>query len=138
MPSSSSHPLARPLTAAEAEASRAAFGRNVLTVKRKKSFFRRFLSNLSDPVIRILLAKGHRVEQLKSEALRIVLGVLLLVFGSTILAVGEDIVKLLLAIIGWIIIALTTVLGVIEILHIALEKPNYKTGEPIYVEHTEE
>ena len=55
MPSSSSHPLARPLTAAEAEASRAAFGRNVLTVKRKKSFFRRFLSNLSDPVIRILL-----------------------------------------------------------------------------------
>ena len=55
MPSSSSHPLSRPLTSAEAEASRTAFGRNVLTVKRKKSFFRRFLSNLSDPVIRILL-----------------------------------------------------------------------------------
>ena len=90
------------------------------------------------PVIRILLAKGHRVEQLKSEALRIILGVLLLVFGSTILAVGEDIVKLLLTIIGWIIIALTTVLGVVEILHVALEKPNYKTGEPIYIEHTEE
>ena len=55
MPSSSSHPLARPLTPTEAEASRKAFGSNILTVKRKKNFFRRFLSNLSDPVIRILL-----------------------------------------------------------------------------------
>ncbi len=90
------------------------------------------------PIIRILLAKGHRVEQLKSEALRIILGVLLLVFGGTILAVGEDIVKLLLTVIGWVIIALVALLGVIDILHIAMEKPVAKTGEPIYIEHTEE
>ena len=49
------HPLARPLTPAEAEASRALHGSNTLSVKRGKSFFRRFLSGLSDPVIRILL-----------------------------------------------------------------------------------
>ena len=55
MPSRSSHPLARPLTPAEAEASRTAFGRNVLTIRKKKSFLGRLLSNLSDPVIRILL-----------------------------------------------------------------------------------
>ena len=55
MPSSSSHPLARPLTSAEAEASRATHGRNVLSTRKKKSFFGKLLSNLSDPVIRILL-----------------------------------------------------------------------------------
>ena len=44
-----------PLTPAQVQASRAEHGRNVLSVKRRRSFFRRFLSNLSDPVIRILL-----------------------------------------------------------------------------------
>ena len=48
-------PLARPLTPAEVEASRTSHGSNSLSVKGKKSFFRRFLGNLSDPVIRILL-----------------------------------------------------------------------------------
>ena len=45
----------RPLTPAEVEASRAAHGENTLSVKGKKSFLRRFASNLADPVIRILL-----------------------------------------------------------------------------------
>ena len=45
----------RPLTAAEAEASRRTHGSNQLSVKRRASFFRRFLGNLGDPVIRILL-----------------------------------------------------------------------------------
>jgi Ca2+-transporting ATPase len=49
------HPLSRPLTPAEVEASRTTHGSNTLSVKGKRSFFRRFLSNLSDPVIRILL-----------------------------------------------------------------------------------
>ena len=55
MPSQPSHPLARPLTPTEVEASRATYGRNVLSVRKRKSFFQRLLSNLSDPVIRILL-----------------------------------------------------------------------------------
>ena len=45
----------RPLTAAEAEASRREHGSNQLSVKGKKSFFRQFIGNLGDPVIRILL-----------------------------------------------------------------------------------
>ena len=45
----------RPLTADEAEASRREHGSNRLTVKDKQSFFRRFIGNLGDPVIRILL-----------------------------------------------------------------------------------
>ena len=49
------HPLSRPLTPAEVETSRTTHGSNTLSVKGKRSFFRRFLSNLSDPVIRILL-----------------------------------------------------------------------------------
>ena len=44
-----------PLTPTEAETSRAAHGSNRLTVKGRKSFLRQLLSNLSDPVIRILL-----------------------------------------------------------------------------------
>jgi len=35
--------------------SRKAFGRNVLAQKKRKSFFRIFIKNLGDPVIRILL-----------------------------------------------------------------------------------
>ena len=44
-----------PLSADEAEASRREHGSNQLSVKRKKSFFRQFVGNLGDPVIRILL-----------------------------------------------------------------------------------
>ena len=44
-----------PLTAEEAEVSRRTHGSNQLSVRRKKSFFRQFLGNLGDPVIRILL-----------------------------------------------------------------------------------
>ena len=44
-----------PLTHEEAEASRAAHGSNRLTAKGRTSFIRQLLSNLSDPVIRILL-----------------------------------------------------------------------------------
>lgn len=45
----------RPLTEAEAEASRREHGSNMLTEGKRKSFFKQFLSNLGDPVIRILL-----------------------------------------------------------------------------------
>ncbi len=48
-------PLLRPLTPAEVEASRRESGDNLLTAKKRKSFFRQFISNLGDPVIRILL-----------------------------------------------------------------------------------
>ncbi len=44
-----------PLTPSEVDASRRQNGSNTLSVKGKKSFFRRFAANLSDPVIRILL-----------------------------------------------------------------------------------
>ncbi len=48
-------PSPHPLTPAEVEASRQAHGSNALSVKRRRSFTRRFFSNLGDPVIRILL-----------------------------------------------------------------------------------
>ncbi len=43
------------LTTSEAESSRIRNGSNILSVRKQKSFFRHFLSNLSDPVIKILL-----------------------------------------------------------------------------------
>ncbi len=47
------HP--HPLTSAEVEASRHAHGSNELSRQRRKSFWRQFVGNLGDPVIRILL-----------------------------------------------------------------------------------
>ncbi len=43
------------LTATEVEASRQKYGSNALAQPKRKSFFSRFLSNLSDPIIKILL-----------------------------------------------------------------------------------
>lgn len=43
------------LSSSDAELMRAEFGSNTLTEKRRVSFFRRFISNFGDPIIRILL-----------------------------------------------------------------------------------
>ena len=74
------------------------------------------------PIIRIVLAKSAWGEQLKREALRIILGVVLLVFGGTFLAIGEAVLNLLLAVIGWVVIALVLIFGVVDIIRIATKK----------------
>ena len=74
------------------------------------------------PIIRIVLAKSAWGEQLKREALRIILGVVLLVFGGTFLAIGEAVLNLLLAVIGWVVIALVLIFGVVDIIRIATIK----------------
>ena len=89
------------------------------------------------PVIRIVLAKSAWAEQLGREILRIILGVVLLVFGGTILAVGYTILNLILSIIGWVIIALSVILGAVAIIKIATEKKATPAGAPIYVEAEE-
>ena len=73
------------------------------------------------PVIRVLLA-SKKLEQLKREALRIVLGVVLLVFVPSLLGAAFELVHLLLVICGWIVIALSTIFGLIEIIRIATAK----------------
>lgn len=88
------------------------------------------------PVIRIVLAKQGWAEQLKREALRIILGVVLLVFGGTLLGVGYTILNLILKVIGWVIIALVAVFGIVEIILIATKKEE-KSNDTIYVEHSE-
>lgn len=74
------------------------------------------------PIIRIVLAKSAWAEQLGREILRIILGVVLLVFGGTLLAIGMDILNLLLSVIGWVVIALAVILGVVGIIKIATSK----------------
>ena len=73
------------------------------------------------PVIRVLLAE-QKVEQLKREALRIALGVVLLVFVPALLDAAFTLVHLLLLIAGWAVIALSTIFGVIEIVRISMAK----------------
>ena len=89
------------------------------------------------PIIRIVLAKSAWAEQLGREILRIILGVVLLVFGGTILAVGYTILNLLLSIIGWAVIALTVILGIVAIIKIATEKAPKSEGGTLYVEYEE-
>jgi hypothetical protein len=74
------------------------------------------------PIIRIVLAKSAWAEQLGREVLRIILGVVLLVFGGTLVGVGMTILNLLLSIIGWVVIALAVILGVVAIIKIATSK----------------
>ncbi len=88
------------------------------------------------PVIRIILARKNWAEQLKRELLRIILGVVLLVFGGTLLGVGYTILNLILKVIGWVVIGITVILGIVEIILIATKKEK-KSDEPIYVEHSE-
>ena len=88
------------------------------------------------PVIRIILAKANWAEQLKRELLRIILGVVLLIFGGTLLGVGYTILNLILKVIGWVVIGITVVLGIVEIILIATKKED-KKGQTVYVEHIE-
>ena len=74
------------------------------------------------PVIRIILAKSGWAEQLKREALRLILGVVLFVFGGTIVGGAFTVLNLLLSIIGWVVIGLTAIFGIIEILIIVTKK----------------
>ena len=89
------------------------------------------------PIIRIVIARSEWAEQLGREILRIILGVVLLVFGGTLLAVGYTILNLLLSIIGWVVIALAVILGVVAIIKIATEKEPKPVDAPIYVEAEE-
>ena len=73
------------------------------------------------PLVRVLLA-DQKAEQFKRELLRIVLGVVLLVFVPSLVGAAFTLVHLLLVIGGWIVIALSTIFGVIEIVRIATAK----------------
>lgn len=73
------------------------------------------------PLIRVLLA-NKKGEQLKRELVRIILGVVLLVFVPSLVGAAFTLVHLLLVIGGWVVIALSTLFGVIEIIRIATAK----------------
>ena len=90
------------------------------------------------PIIRVVLAKTNWGEQLKREALRIVLGVVLLVFGGVLIGVGMTVLNILLAIIGWVVIALATVFGLIDIIRLATKKNAAPAEETPVVETTAE
>jgi hypothetical protein len=60
--------------------------------------------------------------------------VLLLVFGGALLAVGYKVLNLILSIIGWVVIALTVILGALDIFRIATAKDKPASDEPIYVD----
>ncbi len=89
------------------------------------------------PVIRIVLAKAKWAEQLKREALRIILGVVMLVFGGVLLGASMTVLNVILSVIGWVVIGLTAVFGLIEIIRLTTKKsPAKRTsgGKRTYVD----
>ena len=86
----------RGLTAGEVEASRARYGRNIISKKKRTGFWRYFLANLGDPVIKVLLlALGVNVIFLFRshdwfETAGIAISVLLATMISTVSEYGSE------------------------------------------------
>ncbi len=90
------------------------------------------------PLVRVLLAQ-NKGEQFKRELVRVVLGVVLLIFLPALFDVAFGVVHLVLLIAGWVLIGLSVLFGVIEIIRIATAKGvSAKTEtDHIYVEFEE-
>ena len=73
------------------------------------------------PLIRVCIA-GQKMEQFKRELLRMILGVVLLIFLPSLVGAAFTLVHLLLVIGGWVVIALSALFGVIEIVRVAMAK----------------
>jgi hypothetical protein len=86
------------------------------------------------PLVRVLLAK-QKGEQFKRELIRIILGVVLLFFVPALLNVAFTVIHWLLVILGWIVIALSVIIGVVEIIRV-LRAPATSAGGKIYVDVT--
>ena len=73
------------------------------------------------PLIRVLMAQ-KKAEQLKRELLRIVLGVVLLVFVPNWTEAISNILRMLFFVCGGVVILLSMVFGIVEIIRIATAK----------------
>ena len=89
------------------------------------------------PLLRVLVAT-KKGEQLKRELLRLVLGVVLLVFVPALVNVAFFAVRLILLIAGWGVIGLSVLFGVIGIVQAIISKPaSASAEEPVYVDFEE-
>ena len=80
------------LTATEVEASRQKYGSNALAQSKRKSFFSRFLSNLSDPIIKILLGAlaVNIIFALGSFDIAETLGIVAAILISTVVSTASE------------------------------------------------
>lgn len=89
------------------------------------------------PLLRVLLA-NRKGEQLKRELVRLIMGVVLLVFVPNWNQAISNVLQILLFVLGGLVIILSLVFGVLEIIHIAGAK-EVKAPENghIYVDYEE-
>lgn len=89
------------------------------------------------PLLRVLVA-DKKGEQFKRELVRLVLGVLLLVFVPALVNVAFFAVRLILQIVGWGVIGLSVLFGVIGIVRISRSNPASEPEEDVvYVDFEE-
>ena len=74
------------------------------------------------PVVRIILSGKDWKGMIRPEILRFSLGLFLLVFAILALIVNLAIMNLILAIMGWIIVALVLIWGALDIIRIATDR----------------
>ena len=87
------------------------------------------------PIVRILISrKGTRGEAFRRELLRMILGVLLLVFLPALMNAAFELVHWVLLIAGWVTIVLSVVLGVIAIVRLATMKSTEGASATVYVD----
>lgn len=86
------------------------------------------------PLVRVLLA-DQKGEQFKRELVRIILGVVLLFFVPALLNVAFTITHWVLVILGWTVIALSVIFGIVEVIRIR-RAPVATAGGKIYVDET--
>lgn len=71
------------------------------------------------PIVRIILSGNDWVAMIRPEILRFSLGLFLLVFAILALILNLAVMNLVLAIMGWVIIALVLIWGALDIIRIA-------------------
>ena len=86
------------------------------------------------PLIRVLLA-DQKGEQFKRELIRIILGIVLLFFVPALLNVAFTIIHWVLVFLGWAVIALSVIFGIVEIIRIQ-RAPAMSASGKIYVDET--
>lgn len=85
------------------------------------------------PIIRIVVAKtGTRGEAFRRELLRMILGVVILVFLPGFTAATSIVIHWVLKIVGWVIIALTVLLGAVSLVLLLTAKE--AKGKKVYVD----
>lgn len=83
------------------------------------------------PIVRVILAQSNWKDQIKKEWIKILIGVLILVFLPGLLAAADSVVSLIILIAGWVVIGLSVLLFVLSLVSYISASKKISDAEPI-------